>query len=162
MSTALEAASTATDLQIEALTLAADNRPMPASITRRTLNSLVRRQWMTQDKSGAYWITQAGRDVVVAANPIPDVDSTSASASTRSRAPKKERVQSACNCGCGKMTGAAYLPGHDARHCSILINRALEGEDLDEMIEAEMWDRPLLESKTREALRRKALKVVNK
>jgi hypothetical protein len=33
-----------------------------------------------------------------------------------------------CECGCGGEVRSRYLPGHDAKHKSALINRALSGE----------------------------------
>ena len=33
-----------------------------------------------------------------------------------------------CECGCGAEVRSRYLPGHDAKHKSALINRALEGD----------------------------------
>lgn len=54
-----------TDLGREALTLLAHNRPLPGTITKRTMNSLVNQGLATQDAAaGGYWITAQGRDVI--------------------------------------------------------------------------------------------------
>lgn len=52
---------------------------------------------------------------------------------------RKRQPGSPCECGCGGTTGGGrYLPGHDAKHKSALIDRALKG---DEAAEAELAQR---------------------
>ncbi|WIC89818.1 hypothetical protein SEA_SAPO_47 [Gordonia phage Sapo] len=53
-----------TDLQRLALELLAYNKPLPAKVTKRTLNSLVKKGWATVDEAELYWVTAAGREAV--------------------------------------------------------------------------------------------------
>ncbi|AOE44398.1 hypothetical protein SEA_GHOBES_47 [Gordonia phage Ghobes] len=53
-----------TELQKLALELLAYNKPLPAKVTKRTLNSLVNKGWATVDEAGLYWVTAAGREAV--------------------------------------------------------------------------------------------------
>ena len=152
---------TMTDLQRAALELLAYNKPLSSSITKRTLNSLVKKGWASQDNGSTYWITAAGREAVGIKSEFERP--AKEKKAPRERAPKKVKTPIECRCGCGEMTGGGnYRPGHDARHAGQIVKRVLGGGDLEALIDQHFFDTPKLESKVRKnyalALEREAKK----
>ena len=136
------------DLQRETLTLLAYNKPLSGHITKRTLNSLVKKGWATEEAAGTFWITAAGREAVG----IPSEFERPAKApkAKAERKPKAKKPAQECRCGCGEMTGGGnYRPGHDARHAGRVVLSAMDGEDLDALIDLHFFDTPNLEAKVR-------------
>ena len=151
-----------TDLQRRALELLAYNKPLNSSITKRTLNSLVKKGWATLDASN-YWISAAGREAVGIKSEFerpakPKVERKPRAAAAPKKAPQE------CRCGCGEMTGGGnYRPGHDARHAGQVVASAMEGADLEALIDLHFFDTPKLEEKVRKnyklAMEREAKKA---
>ncbi len=84
-----------------ALELLADNRPIPASVAKSTLDSLVERRLATRSGPGcSYWITQAGRDAL--------------GPGFKPSAGKPSR-RCACSSDCEATTRSIFAPGHDMR-----------------------------------------------
>ena len=157
-----------TKLQREVLELLAVNAPIPSRITKRTLNSLVKKGWATID-GPATWITADGREALglkAAADPTPAPKPRPRAASNNND--RKSKVPQECRCGCGEMTGGGnYRPGHDARHVGEVARLIVANpvEDLkarfeirDACIELHFWDTPNLEKKVRAMVMRLEVK----
>ena len=142
---------TMTDLQRAALELLAYNKPLTANITKRTLNSLVKRGWATEEAAGTFWITAAGREAVGIPSEFErPAKAPKAPKAKAERKPKAKKPAQECRCGCGEMTGGGnYRPGHDARHAGQVVLSAMDGEDLDALIDLHFFDTPNLEEKVR-------------
>ncbi|QOC55747.1 hypothetical protein SEA_ARCHIMEDES_47 [Gordonia phage Archimedes] len=150
-----------TDLQRKALELLAYNKPLNSSITKRTLNSLIKKGWATLD-ANTYWISAEGRKAVGIASEWERKPKETKPKTERKAAPRKQPQE--CRCGCGEMTGGGnYRPGHDARHAGQVVLSAMEGNDLEALIDLHFFDTPRLEEKVRKnyklAMEREAKKA---
>lgn len=156
-----------TKLQREALELLAYNRPLHTKITKRTINSLVKKGWATEGPTGgAIWITATGREALglkAAADPTPAPKPRPRAASNNND--RKSKVPVQCRCGCGEMTGGGnYRPGHDARHVGEIAREIVHHDDADmeAKIEQHFWDTPSLEKKVRAMVLRLESKAASK